>query len=101
MYSIARPFLFTLDAERAHGLGLSALDLAWRTGTTPLIAGRIKPLPTTAFGLSFPNPVGLAAGLDKNGEHIAAASGQPQAAPVPPAAAQRHHQPHGFQQPRR
>ena len=72
MYSIARPFLFTLDAERAHGLGLSALDLAWRTGTTPLIAGRIKPLPTPAFGLSFPNPVGLAAGLDKNGEHIEA-----------------------------
>lgn len=70
MYSIARPFLFTLDAERAHGLGLAALDLAWRTGTTPLIAGRIKPLPTTAFGLNFPNPVGLAAGLDKNGEHI-------------------------------
>ena len=70
MYSIARPFLFCLDAERAHGLGLSALDLAWRTGTTPLIAGRIQPLPTKAFGLDFPNPVGLAAGLDKNGEHI-------------------------------
>ncbi|WP_293706435.1 quinone-dependent dihydroorotate dehydrogenase [Stenotrophomonas sp. UBA7606] len=70
MYSIARPFLFTLDAERAHGLGLSALDLAWRTGTTPLLAGRITPLPTKAFGLDFPNPVGLAAGLDKNGEHI-------------------------------
>lgn len=70
MYSIARPLLFTLDAERAHGLGLSALDLAWRTGTTPLVAGRITPLPTTALGLNFPNPVGLAAGLDKNGEHI-------------------------------
>ena len=70
MYSITRPFLFSLDAERAHGLGLSALDLAWRTGTTSLLSGNIRPLPTTVFGLEFPNPVGLAAGLDKNGEHI-------------------------------
>ncbi|WP_049457227.1 quinone-dependent dihydroorotate dehydrogenase [Stenotrophomonas maltophilia] len=70
MYSLARPFLFSLDAERAHGLGLSALDLAYRTGTTPLLAARIAPLPSTVFGLTFPNPVGLAAGLDKNGEHI-------------------------------
>lgn len=70
MYSLARPFLFSLDAERAHGLGLSALDLAYRTGTTPLLAARIAPMPSTAFGLTFPNPVGLAAGLDKNGEHI-------------------------------
>ncbi len=70
MYSIARPFLFALDAERAHGLALSALDLAYRTGTTSLVASRAKPLPTTVYGLNFPNPVGLAAGLDKNGEHI-------------------------------
>ncbi|HDS1838465.1 TPA: dihydroorotate dehydrogenase (quinone), partial [Stenotrophomonas maltophilia] len=70
MYSLARPFLFSLDAERAHGLGLSALDLAYRTGTTPLLAARIAPMPNTVFGLTFPNPVGLAAGLDKNGEHI-------------------------------
>ena len=70
MYSLARPFLFSLDAERAHGIGLSALDWAWRTGTTPLLAGKVKPLPTKLLGLEFPNPVGLAAGLDKNGEHI-------------------------------
>jgi len=70
MYPLARPFLFALDAERAHGLTLSALELAWRTGTTPLIAARPAPMPTAAFGLDFPNPVGLAAGLDKNGEHI-------------------------------
>ncbi|MGV8959081.1 MAG: quinone-dependent dihydroorotate dehydrogenase [Stenotrophomonas sp.] len=72
MYSLARPLLFTLDAERAHGLGLSALELAYRTGTTPLVASRIPPLPSQVFGLHFPNPVGLAAGLDKNGEHIEA-----------------------------
>ena len=70
MYSLARPFLFSLDAERAHGLGLSALELARRTGTTPLLAGKVEPLPTKLLGLEFPNPVGLAAGLDKNGEHI-------------------------------
>ncbi len=70
MYSLARPFLFAFDAERAHGLGLSAIDAAYRTGTIALFARQPVPLPTPAFGLSFPNPVGLAAGMDKNGEHI-------------------------------
>lgn len=70
MYSLARPFLFGLDAEHAHGLGLKAMELAYRTGTSPLLAKKIEPLPTRAFGLTFPNPVGLAAGLDKNGAHI-------------------------------
>lgn len=70
MYNFARPFLFGLDAERAHGLGLKAMELAYRTGTSPLLARKVEPLPTKAFGLTFPNPVGLAAGLDKNGAHI-------------------------------
>jgi dihydroorotate dehydrogenase len=70
MYSLARAFLFHLDAERAHGLGLSSLELAYRTGLNPLLNRRPKPLVTKAFGLSFPNPVGCAAGLDKNGAHI-------------------------------
>ncbi|KRA20241.1 MULTISPECIES: quinone-dependent dihydroorotate dehydrogenase [unclassified Lysobacter] len=70
MYSLARPFLFGLDAERAHGLGLTALETAYRTGLNPLLTTRPKPFPTKAFGLTFPNPVGLAAGLDKNGAHI-------------------------------
>ena len=71
LYDIARPLLFALDAERAHHVGLSGLDLAARTGL-------LKPPPSTqnlpartVMGLSFPNPVGLAAGLDKNGAHIA------------------------------
>lgn len=72
MYSFARPFLFALDAERAHGLGLRAIEAAFRSGTVHLLARPPKPLPTPAFGLQFPNPVGLAAGLDKNGEHIEA-----------------------------
>ncbi|WP_454831476.1 quinone-dependent dihydroorotate dehydrogenase [Pseudoxanthomonas wuyuanensis] len=70
MYSLARPFLFGFDAERAHGLGLRALELAYRTGTSPLLARQAAPMPVKALGLQFPNPVGLAAGLDKNGAHI-------------------------------
>ena len=70
MYGLSRPFLFALDAERAHGLGLASLEAAYRSGLNPLIAKAPKPLPTKAFGLTFPNPVGLAAGLDKNGAHI-------------------------------
>lgn len=70
MYGLARPLLFRLDAEQAHELALKALDTAWRAGLNPLIAARPKPLPTTVMGLAFPNPVGLAAGLDKNGACI-------------------------------
>ena len=70
MYSLARPFLFGLDAERAHALGLSALETAYRTGMNPLLARKPQPFPTRVFGLQFPNPVGLAAGLDKNGAHV-------------------------------
>ncbi|MBJ6983180.1 quinone-dependent dihydroorotate dehydrogenase [Luteimonas sp. MC1750] len=70
MYGLARPFLFALDAERAHGLGLSSLEALHRTGLQRLVAAPPRPFPTKAFGLTFPNPVGLAAGLDKNGDHI-------------------------------
>ena len=62
MYALARPLLFALDAERAHNLTLGALAL------TPI--GRPRPddpmLATTVAGLSLPNPIGLAAGFDKN-----------------------------------
>ncbi len=70
MYGLARPFLFGLDAEAAHGAGLRAIELAYRSGLNPLLARAPKPLLTKAFGLSFPNPVGLAAGMDKDGAHI-------------------------------
>ncbi|HEY6940536.1 quinone-dependent dihydroorotate dehydrogenase [Dokdonella sp.] len=70
MYALARPFLFCLDAERAHDLGLAAIEGAWRTGTSALLASTPAPLPVDAFGLRFDNPVGLAAGLDKNGAHV-------------------------------
>lgn len=70
MYPLVRPLLFALDAEVAHGLGLRAIEVAYRTGTQALLARKPDPLPTKAFGIEFPNPVGLAAGLDKNGAHI-------------------------------
>jgi dihydroorotate dehydrogenase len=70
MYALARPFLFCLDAERAHDLGLASIEAAYRTGFNALIAAHPKPLPVEAFGLRFDNPVGLAAGLDKNGAHV-------------------------------
>ncbi len=62
--------VFRLDPERAHGVTLATLDLLHRAGLMSTLAHRPTPLPTEAFGLRFPNPVGLAAGLDKNGAHI-------------------------------
>lgn len=66
-YALARPFLFSLDAETAHEFSLAALNLAGRV----LPAGKpIAAEPVQVMGLSFPNRIGLAAGLDKNGEAI-------------------------------
>jgi dihydroorotate dehydrogenase len=70
VYSLSRPFLFALDPERAHALGLKAIEAAYRTGLNPLLALRPRPMPVSVFGLTFDNPVGLAAGMDKNGAHI-------------------------------
>ena len=58
MYPLARPFLFGLDAERAHALGLSALETAYRTGMNPLLARKPQPFQTRVFGLQFPNRSG-------------------------------------------
>jgi dihydroorotate dehydrogenase len=72
MYALARSFLFCLDAERAHDIGLKSIEAAYRTGLNPLLSATPTALPVSAFGIQFPNPVGLAAGLDKNGAHIEA-----------------------------
>ncbi len=64
-YSLLRPLLFRLDAETAHALSLSALHyLPQFCFTQP------KAQPFKAMGITFPHPVGLAAGLDKNGDHL-------------------------------
>lgn len=62
--------LFALDAENAHRLTLYALGVAQRSGFAHWLARPAEGLPVRAFGIDFPNPVGLAAGLDKNGEHL-------------------------------
>ncbi len=70
MYTLLRPALFRLSPETAHHLTLASLKAACSLGLSGLIAPRIADDPRTVMGLSFPNPVGLAAGLDKNGECI-------------------------------
>jgi dihydroorotate dehydrogenase len=77
MYGLLRPLLFRLDAERAHGLGLRGLDLLEHLGALGLVARppTPSPFPVPVFGIDFPNPVGLAAGLDKNGAHLDALFG--------------------------
>lgn len=70
MYALARSILFRLDAETAHGRALGALDLAHRLKLAGCLGGRRVDDPVTLMGLRFPNRVGLAAGLDKNADHL-------------------------------
>jgi len=74
MYTLLRPLLFALDAETAHHLTLESLKLAERSGLAGACSARTAPLPRRVMGIEFPNPVGLAAGLDKNGDYIDALS---------------------------
>ncbi|MCW5631996.1 MAG: quinone-dependent dihydroorotate dehydrogenase [Rubrivivax sp.] len=69
-YGLARPFLFGLDAEAAHDLTLDTLARLQNTPATCLWAQPRVSAPVTVAGLVFPNRVGLAAGLDKNGRCI-------------------------------
>ena len=70
LYSLLRPLLFKLEPETAHRVTFDAIEKARRFG---LLTGHSMVCqPRSVMGLSFPNPVGLAAGLDKNGEHIEA-----------------------------
>ena len=67
IYSIAKPLLFQLDAEKAHDLTLTSLRFAEKAGLLSLYPSAPKCQPKTVMGIEFPNSVGLAAGLDKNG----------------------------------
>lgn len=68
MYSLVRPILFRFDAEKAHHFTLNSLRTAEKLGLLPKVNSHTRP--TELMGLQLPNPVGLAAGLDKNGEYI-------------------------------
>jgi len=75
LYSLARPFLFGMDPETAHNFALASLKLIERSGMAHVLAssGLAGSGPARAvkvMGLDFPNALGLAAGLDKNGEYI-------------------------------
>jgi len=70
IYELIRPLLFRLDAERAHHLTLASLQAAHATGADRLFAKPPACRTRHVMGLDFPNAVGLAAGLDKNGAYI-------------------------------
>lgn len=65
-YALARPLLFALDPETAHQLALQFSGIAGFLGRQP------PACPVRAMGLDFPNPVGMAAGMDKQAEHVEA-----------------------------
>ena len=69
LWPLIRAVLFTLDAERAHDRTIRTLAIApraWGSLIKPLI-GSVPPKPSSPFGVRLVNPIGLAAGLDKNG----------------------------------
>jgi dihydroorotate dehydrogenase len=70
LYALARPLLFALDPEVSHRLTLGLMSAAQALGLAGLAAHRVPDAPVRVMGLEFPNPVGLAAGLDKNAEYI-------------------------------
>ena len=70
MYTLLRPLLFKLDAETAHHVTLDTLKITHKLGLLPLAVKQPASDPRNVMGLTFQNPVGLAAGLDKNGAYI-------------------------------
>jgi len=70
MYVIIRKFLFLFDPEVAHHLAMFGLRILNKIGLLSFICNQHKLKPRTIFGIKFENPVGLAAGLDKNAEYI-------------------------------
>lgn len=70
LYPLVRPFLFALDPETAHHVTFGGLDVAARWHVAQLALPRVPDDPVEVMGIAFPNRIGLAAGLDKNAEHI-------------------------------
>ncbi len=66
LYDIARSLMFRMDPERSHDLALNSMNLAADLGLPRLMGARKVDAPVKVMGIRFPNPVGLAAGLDKN-----------------------------------
>ncbi len=70
MYPLAKPVLFQLDAETAHHVSMVTLRMTNDCGLLPIFSSTIPQNPVECMGLTFPNPIGLAAGLDKEGNTI-------------------------------
>ena len=70
LYPLLRPLLFRFSPETAHNLTLTGLNRLHALGLLTPFTPDVPPLPRTLMDLNFPNPVGMAAGLDKNGEAI-------------------------------
>ncbi len=70
LYPLLRPLLFQLDPETAHNLTLTGLRNLHALGLLKPFLPHVPNLPRRVMGLDFPNPLGMAAGLDKNGEAI-------------------------------
>ncbi len=67
LYEALRTLLFRLDPETAHTIGLFSMEQMARLGPLNPLRQRLAAKPVTVMGLDFPNPVGLAAGMDKDG----------------------------------
>jgi dihydroorotate dehydrogenase len=74
LYRMLRNLMFRFDAEKSHHLGLTGLNLMELSGISSLLYRKMASKPVRVMGLEFPNAVGLAAGLDKNGDYIEAMS---------------------------
>lgn len=70
MYPLLRDLMFRLDAETAHHLGLNTLKWLELSGLLKLLMPKTLVKPVTVMGIDFANPVGLAAGLDKNADYL-------------------------------
>lgn len=70
MYTLARDLLFKLAPETSHDLSIDLIGAGGRLGLNGLLCKASASLPVRVMGLEFANPVGLAAGLDKNGDAI-------------------------------
>jgi dihydroorotate dehydrogenase len=70
MYTLIQKFLFTQDAEWSHDFTINWLKRTQNNVLNCFYKQNLTEKPIKAFGLTFKNPVGLAAGLDKNGECV-------------------------------
>ncbi|WP_432695789.1 quinone-dependent dihydroorotate dehydrogenase [Marinobacterium sp. YM272] len=70
LYDLARALMFKLDPEKAHEMALGSLSLCSSLGLDRMLKAPEHSTPVEVMGIRFPNPVGLAAGLDKNGSAV-------------------------------